>query len=192
MKSEQIATFYPKSRKAWRQWLTKHHRSEQSVWLLFYKKESGKPTISWSDAVEEALCFGWIDSKRKSLDPESFIQFFCQRKPKGTWSKINKEKVVELMAAGLMTEMGLASIETAKQNGSWEILDVVDALEIPKDLAKAFKANPGSKDFFLSLSKSVRKMILYWLVSAKRTETREKRILEVAERAAQGLKPKHI
>ncbi|WP_018344087.1 YdeI/OmpD-associated family protein [Cytophaga aurantiaca] len=192
MSAEEIKTFYPKSRKAWRQWLSKYHRSEQSVWLLLYKKESGKPSISWSDAVEEALCFGWIDSKRKSLDAESFIQFFCQRKPKGTWSKVNKEKVLQLIEDGLMTERGLESIEKAKQNGSWVILDEVEELTIPIDLGKAFKAHKGSKDYFLSLSKSVRKMILYWVVSAKREETRQKRITEIVERAAQGLKPKHL
>jgi uncharacterized protein YdeI (YjbR/CyaY-like superfamily) len=148
MKTEEIDTFYPKSRKAWRQWLSKHHRSEKSVWLLLYKKDAGKPTISWNEAVEEALCFGWIDSTRKSIDAERFIQFFCQRKPKGTWSKINKEKVAQLIEAGLMTEMGLESIEKAKQNGSWIILDEIEELTIPADLEKAFKEHKGSKDYF--------------------------------------------
>lgn len=192
MGKETIETFYPKSRKAWRQWLSRHHRSEQSVWLLMYKKQSGIPTISWDDAVSEALCFGWIDSRRKTVDAESFIQFFCKRKPKGTWSKVNKDKVLLLIEAGLMTEDGYACIEAAKQNGSWILLDEVETLEIPKDLKEAFEAYPGSKDFFLQLSKSVQKMILHWVVFAKREETREKRIREIVERAAKGLKPSHM
>jgi uncharacterized protein YdeI (YjbR/CyaY-like superfamily) len=192
MQKEDIETFYPASRNAWRQWLKKNHKSKQSIWLIIYKKESGKPTISWSEAVDEALCFGWVDSKRKPLDKEKFMQFVCKRKPKGTWSKINKVKVQQLIDDGLMTKAGFDSIETAKQNGSWTILDDVEELKIPKDLAKEFRANPGSKDFFSSLSKSVKKMILQWLVLAKRPETRQKRITEVAELAAQKLKPKQF
>ena len=192
MEKEEIETFYPTSRKAWRQWLVKHHRSAQAVWLVMYKKAADKPTMDWNDAVEEALCFGWIDSKRKTLDDEKFIQFFSKRKPQGTWSRVNKEKVLLLIEQDLMTEAGYACIEAAKQNGSWIILDEVETLQIPKDLAKAFKAYPGSKNFFLSLSKSVRKAILQWLLFAKRTETREKRMNEIAQRAAQGFKPKHL
>ncbi|MCD6066899.1 MAG: hypothetical protein K0S33_1725 [Bacteroidetes bacterium] len=150
------------------------------------------PSISWSEAVDEALCFGWIDSTRKSLDDEKFMQFFSKRKAVSTWSKVNKEKVRQLIEQGLMTEAGLASIETAKQNGSWNILDGVEELTIPKDLEKEFKIHKGSKPFFLSLSKSVRKMILQWIVLAKRPETRQKRISEVAELAAQNLKPKQF
>jgi len=192
MQKEKIETFRPTSQKAWRQWLTKNHDSKQSVWLVLYKMESKKPTINWSEAVGEALCFGWVDSKRKPFDDEKFLQFFSKRKLMGTWSKINKEKVRQLFDEGLMTQAGLESIERAKKNGSWTILDDVEELKIPRDLAKGFKAQPGSKDYFLSLSKSVRKSILQWLVLAKRPETRQKRIGEIAERAAQKLKPKHL
>jgi uncharacterized protein YdeI (YjbR/CyaY-like superfamily) len=185
-------TFCPKSQKDWRQWLKKNHRLKESVWLILYKKGSEKPTINWSEAVNEALCFGWVDSKRKPFDEEKFLQFFSKRKPKGTWSKINKEKVQQLTASGMMTKAGFDSIETSKQNGSWTILDDVEAFKIPKDLAKAFKSQPGSKDYFLSLSKSVRKMRLQWLVLAKRPETRQKRIDEIAELAAKGMRPKQF
>ena len=189
---KEIQTFYPTSRKNWREWLQKNHTEKQSVWLIFYKIKSGMPTISWSEAVDEALCFGWIDSTIKSLDTEKFIHFFSKRKPKGTWSKVNKEKVLHLIENGLMTKAGFESIETAKQNGSWTILDDVEELKIPKDLEQEFETKQGSKDFFLSLSKSMRKAILQWLVLAKKEETRQKRINEIAELAAKKLKPKQF
>ena len=189
MQQKEIETFYPTSQQQWRQWLEENHRSKQAVWLVHYKKKSGVPTISWSEAVDEALCFGWIDSVRKTLDNETFIQFFSKRKPNGTWSKVNKEKIRQLVEAGLMTQAGLESIETAKQNGSWTILDEVEELILPNDLEIEFNTQPGSKDFFLSLSKSVRKAMLQWLVLAKQPETRQKRIREIVELAALKQKP---
>lgn len=192
MATSDIESFYPSSRKHWRAWLQKNHAKKQSVWLICYKKESKKPSLSWSDLVDEALCFGWIDSIRKTIDEDSFKQFFSKRKTTGTWSKINKEKIEQLIEDGRMTEAGLACIEAAKQNGSWTILDQVETLEIPKDLAKAFKNQPGSKAHFLSWSKSVRKAMLQWIALAKREETRSKRINEIAEQAAKKLKPKQF
>ncbi len=188
----EIETFCPASRQEWGQWLQEHHGTKQSIWVVYYKKNSGIASMAYSDAVDEALCFGWIDSTRKTLDSESFIQFFCKRKPKSVWSKVNKAKVQRLIEEGLMMPAGLASIDTAKQNGSWTILDGVEELEMPKDLAKAFKSHPGSKQYFAGLSRSVRKAILQWLVLAKRPETRQKRIAEIAELAAQGKKPKQF
>jgi uncharacterized protein YdeI (YjbR/CyaY-like superfamily) len=192
MQNKEIETFCPTSQADWRQWLQDNHRSKQSVWLVCYKKKANIPTIAWSDAVDEALCFGWIDSVRKTIDDDSFIQFFSRRKPNGTWSKINKEKIKQLIDAQLMTETGYESIEKAKQNGSWTILDDVEELTIPEDLELEFDRHLGSKDFFLSLSKSVRKAILQWLVLAKRPETRQNRINEIAELAAQRRKPKQF
>lgn len=192
MQKQDAETFHPKSQTAWRKWLNKNHNSKQSVWLVCYKMKSDKPTIAWSDAVDEALCFGWIDSKRIRIDEEKFMQFFSRRKPKGTWSKVNKEKVKQLIDKRLMSKAGFEVIETAKQNGSWTILDDVEELKIPKDLSAAFKTKRGSKDFFLGLCKSVRKAILQWLVLCKRPETRQKRVSEIAELAQQNLKPKHL
>lgn len=192
MQKKEIETFCPASREEWREWLKENHLSKQSVWLVYSKKKSNIPTVTWSDTVDEALCFGWIDSTGKSLDDDKFMRFFCKRKPNSVWSKINKGKVQQLIAEGLMTRTGYESIEIAKQNGSWIILDDVEELQIPKDLEKEFKTKKGSKDFFLSLSKSVRKSILQWLVLAKRPETRHKRISEIAELAAQKLKPKQF
>lgn len=171
----------PANQKEWRAWLQENHDKEQSVWVIYYKVKSGKATMSWSDAVDEALCFGWIDSTRRSVDEERFMQFFCRRKPKSVWSKINKEKVERLTSEGLMTPAGQASIDKAKANGSWNILDEVETLTIPEDLQQAFKAERGSEEYFSGLSKSVKKVFLYRLMAAKRPETRAKRIEEILE-----------
>lgn len=192
MQKKEINTFCPVSRQDWRQWLQQNHGSEQSVWLIYHKKGTNKPSVTWSEAVDEALCFGWIDSTKRPLDDKKFMQFFSKRKPNSVWSKINKEKVRLLIDKGLITQAGYQSIETAKQNGSWEILDAVEDLKIPKDLAAAFKSRSGSKNFFLSLSRSARKSILQWLILAKRSETRQKRINEIAELASKGMKPKQF
>lgn len=183
---------YATTRKEWRKWLSENHDKKQGVWLIQYKKSTGKPSLAWSEAVDEALCFGWIDSIKKKRDEESTIQFFGKRKATSTWSKINKEKANQLIENGLMTPAGLTTIETAKRNGSWTILDEVEALKIPRDLITAFNLRKGSKSYFDRLSKSTRKAILQWLVLAKRPETRQKRIDEIAELAGQSRKPKQF
>lgn len=192
MTEQYTESFCPSSRKQWRAWLLKNHVKKQFVWLICYKKKSNKPTLPWSELVDEALCFGWIDSVRKTVDKDQFKQFFSKRKNNGTWSKINKEKIKQLIDAGLMNKAGHECIEAAKQNGSWTLLDQVETLKIPKELAKEFKSNPGSKDYFLSLSKSVRKAMLQWIALAKREETKQKRISEIATLAAKKLKPKQF
>lgn len=191
-KEKETESICPASAGEWRQWLQQNHNVKQSVWLIQHKKKSNKPSLSWSEAVDEALCFGWIDSVRKTIDEERYVQFFSRRKPTGNWSKINKEKIELLIEKGLMTQAGHDSIETAKQNGSWSVLDDVEALKIPKDLTAAFKIRPGSRAYFSGLSKSVKKMILQWVVLAKRPETRQKRIDEIAELAGQQMKPKQF
>jgi len=183
---------YVNTRAEWRQWLVQNHQSEQSIWLVCNNQKSNLPVIPWGELVEEALCFGWIDSTRKTIDEFSFKQLFSKRKRNGTWSKVNKEKVQKLIDKGLMTESGYESIKSAKLNGSWTILDEVEELIIPPDLEEAFENHPGSKNYFLSLSKSVRKMMLQWIVLAKRPETRQRRIDEVAECAGQNKKPKQF
>ena len=160
--------------------------------MVQYKMNSRKPTNSSCQALDGALCFGWIDSTRKTLDHETFLQLFYKRKPNSLWSKIDKAKVQRLIDEGLMMQAGYDSVERAQKNGSWTMLDHVEELTVPEDLETAFHTNPGSKDFFSGLSKSVRKSILQWLVLAKRPETRQKRINEIAELAAQRLKPKQF
>ncbi|MDO8994391.1 MAG: YdeI/OmpD-associated family protein [Daejeonella sp.] len=192
MSGHEMDTLCPANRSDWRKWLMENHRSRQSVWLIYYKIKSGKPTLKYDDAVDEALCFGWIDSKAKPIDDERFMQFFSKRKAKSVWSKINKEKVGRLIAEGLMTDAGLECIEIAKQNGFWSILDTAESLEIPDDLEVGFEKTPDSKDYFLGLSRSDKRNILQWLVLAKRMETRQKRIFEIVELAGQRQKPKQF
>ncbi|HFK5506645.1 MULTISPECIES: YdeI/OmpD-associated family protein [Elizabethkingia] len=192
MHNKEIETYCPKSQTDWRHWLKKNHKSKQSVWLIYHTKKSNVPSLSWSDAVDEALCFGWIDSTRKKINDISFMQFFSKRKPKSNWSKINKEKVQQLIDSKRMTKQGYESVEIAKQNGYWTILDEIEEVIIPEDLEIAFKKYNGSKDYFLSLSKSTRKIILSWIILVGKQETRQKRIEEVVESAALNLKPKHL
>ncbi len=187
MKETSIESFTPGSRQQWRKWLQKNHNKTQSVWLILHRKESGIPTLDWSDAVDEALCFGWIDSIRKSVDEEKFMQRFSVRKPNSTWSKINKQKIKRLIKEGLMTEAGMQVIKVAKQNGSWSVLDDVEEHIIPKDLEAAFKKKAGSKSHFLILSKSKRRAMLLSLALTKRPETRVLRISKIAEHCAKKL-----
>ena len=184
--------FYAANKNQWRKWLEKNFNKKDGVWLVQYKRNSGVSTISWSDAVDEALCFGWIDSIKHPIDEEKFKQFFSKRKASSTWSKVNKEKVEQLIASGKMHPAGLACIEIAQKNGMWSILDTVDALEIPVDLEKAFRKIKGSKAFFESQSKTSKKGMLQWLVLAKRSETRQQRINEIAMLAGEGKKPKQF
>lgn len=177
------------SRTDWRKWLEKNHQSKQSIWLVYFKSSTKVPSVSWSEAVDEALCFGWIDSTKKTIDKERYMQYFSRRKPNSTWSKINKEKVAKLIQNNLMTKAGFDSIETAKQNGTWLIMDDVEKVIIPEDLRIALNKNESSMEFFQSQSKSIKKAMLHWVVIAKRTETRKKRIAEIARLAAKGIRP---
>ncbi|WP_412850871.1 YdeI/OmpD-associated family protein [Chryseobacterium sp. PMSZPI] len=192
MKTEERKTVHLNAITEWRSWLELNHQTEQSVWVICNNKKSNLPTVSWSELVDEALCFGWIDSTRKTIDKNSFMQFFSRRKPNSTWSKINKEKIERLIEDKLMTQAGIESIKIAKENGSWGILDSVEELIIPTDLESAFENHSGSKEYFLGLSKSLRKMLLQWIVLAKRPETRQKRIDEIAEQAGRKNKPKQF
>jgi len=188
----ELEEYCPHDKKDWRKWLEKNHAKKEAVWLIFYKKKTPKYNLSWSESVDEALCFGWIDSVKKTIDSEKYKQYFSKRKAKSNWSKINKDKVKTLIEQGLMEKEGYKSIEIAKENGSWTILDEVETLVIPDDLKEEFANFQGSMEFFDSLSKSVKKILLYWVVSAKRKETRQRRILEIAENASQSLKPKQF
>jgi uncharacterized protein YdeI (YjbR/CyaY-like superfamily) len=190
--AEELKTFYPKNNEAWRKWLEKNHTKEAAVWFIFYKKISNQPTVKYSDAVDIALCYGWIDSKQMPIDGEKYMQFFCKRKPKSVWSRVNKAKVEKLISEGKMTKAGFESIEIAKQNGSWTILDDAENLVIPKDLEKAFSKYKNAKTNFLKLSRTDKRNILQWLTLAKRPETIEKRVAEIASLAQQGLKPKQF
>ena len=184
-----MTSFYPKTPGSWRNWLQLNHKIKSSIWLVFHNKSSKRPTITWSEAVDEAICFGWIDSKKVKIDQETFHQYFSVRKPQSVWSKINKEKVEVLTKKGLMASAGIKSVAIAKKNGSWFTYDDAESLTIPSDLQAAFDANPGSKSLFDELSESKRKFMLRWIALAKRQETRQSRVYE-ASRATKSATPK--
>lgn len=192
MSENKPKVFHAETVSQWRKWLEKNHVSEDAVWLVFHKKASDKKSITWSESVDVALCFGWIDSKKIKVDEETSHQFFSKRKAKSTWSKINKDKIDKLIGHNLMTPAGYKSIEIAKENGSWTILDEVEDLIISDDLDDALKQYDGAHEYFLNLSRSVKKMMLYWVVSAKRPETRQSRISQIAEAASKKTKPKQF
>lgn len=185
-----IKTYCPKNRQDWRRWLQRNHIKEDAVWLLYHKKTSAAQNLVWAEAVEEALCFGWIDSKRQAVDALTFRQFFGKRKPSSTWSTINKARVANLIEKGLVAPAGLEAIELAKQNGSWTILDEVEKQTIPPDLEKVLKRVKNASKNFAALSKSNRRILLQWLVMAKRPETRQKRISEIASAVGKNRMPK--
>ncbi len=176
--------FTPASRAEWRMWLEINHRTKKRIWLVFYKKATSKPSQTYAEAVEEALCFGWIDSLPKKLDFERHMLLFTTRKPKSPWSRLNKTRVEKLIASGLMTAAGLEKIEIAKKNGAWEIYDAAEDLLEPQDLTLMLNANATARANWDGFAPSVRKGILYWLSTAKREETRLKRLLEIVEKAA--------
>ncbi|AFY46565.1 hypothetical protein Nos7524_0655 [Nostoc sp. PCC 7524] len=186
----QIETFHAINRQVWREWLENNHQNSVGVWLIYYKVNSGKPSIKYSEAVQEALCFGWIDSKVKSLDSDRYMQIFTPRKPKSVWSKLNKQYIAELIGQGLMSEAGLAKITAAKKDGSWNSLDGIEALIIPDDLQQALAANEAANKYFAVFSNSTKKNILFWIESAKRPETRNKRIEQTINSAAQNKSPR--
>ncbi len=179
---------HPLSRAEWRAWLEANHGRDEGVWLVTFKKATGRPRVEYDEAVEEAICFGWIDSVPKKLDAERSLLWFAPRKPGSGWSRPNKERVERMTKAGLMQPAGLAKIEAAKADGSWSRLDAVENLEIPDDLAAAFDRHPGSREKFEAFPRSAERGILEWIVNAKRAATREKRVEDTARLAAENVR----
>jgi uncharacterized protein YdeI (YjbR/CyaY-like superfamily) len=183
-RTDTYAQAQPANRAEWRQWLAEHHASLPGVWLVYCKKASGQPSVTYAEAVEEALCFGWIDSHPRKLDADRTQLLFTPRKPKSGWSRVNKERLERLEAAGQLMPAGLAAIARAKQNGAWESLDAAEAGLVPDDLATALAANAPAAQHFAAFSASTRKMILTWVLGAKQPETRARRITETVRLAA--------
>ena len=173
-------------RQQWRDWLSANHRQTDSVWVVTFKKGASQPRVPYDDLVEEALAFGWVDSLPRKLDEERTMLLMSPRKPGSNWSAVNKARIDTMTEAGLMHPAGLAKIEQAKADGSWNALDAVDRLEVPPDLATAFDQRPGSAEAFAAFPPSTRRGILEWIGNAKRPETRAARIAETAEKAARG------
>lgn len=190
---QQLQTIYASDRSQWRQWLQENHQTSVGIWLIYYKVKyaaiTGKSSISYPEAVKEALCFGWIDSKVNSLDQERYMQVFTPRKPKSVWSKLNKQYIQELIDQNLMTIAGLKKIEIARQDGSWTSLDAIEELIIPVDLEQALATNTIANQNFTNFSKSSKKNILFWIGSAKRPETRLRRIEQTIVAATQNQNP---
>jgi uncharacterized protein YdeI (YjbR/CyaY-like superfamily) len=181
-------SFHPKSRAEWRTWLEQNYTRTEGVWLIMHKKGTGKPRVDYAEAVEEALCFGWIDSKGNKLDDERSMLWMAPRKPKTGWSKLNKERIEKLIKSKLMTPAGLAKINAAKKDGTWNALDAIEALEIPLDLEKAFSKNRTAKEYFDVFPRSAKRAILEWIASAKKPETRANRIEETVTKAEKNIR----
>jgi len=185
-RSDGIPTFHASTVADWHNWLAQHHQEEKAVWLIIYHKESPTPSITYPKAVDEALCWGWVDSKPNKRNDESFFQYFAARNPKSNWSKVNKEKIARLLAAGRMQPAGLAMVEGAKAAGTWDALNDVEAGVIPDDLLAAFAKFPGSEENFRAFPRSARRGILEWIFNAKRPATRTNRVEETAALAAEN------
>ncbi len=177
----------PDDRAAWRAWLDANHATARGVWLVSWRPRSGRrPGVDYEAAIEEALCFGWVDSTGGHLDDERGKLYFAPRKARSPWAASNKARVERLIAEGRMTPAGLAAIDRAKANGSWEVLDGAERLEVPDDLAAALDARPPAAANFAAFPPSTRKMLLGWVALAQRPETRATRVAKVAEAAARN------
>jgi len=178
-----------KNRAAWRAWLDRNYNKKKEIWLAYYKKNTGKTSVTYEEALEEGLCFGWIDSTVNRLDAERYMQKWTPRKPKSIWSASNKNRIKKLIAEGRMAAPGLAAVAIAKKNGSWRALDRIDPEpEIPADLAAAIEADLHAKANFGSVSMSQKKMLFWWIIGAKQPETRARRITRGLEMIRTGEK----
>jgi uncharacterized protein YdeI (YjbR/CyaY-like superfamily) len=180
---------YVKNREQWRNWLSQHHDKSNGVWLVFYKKNTGKSTLEYDEAVEEALCFGWIDSIIKKVDDEKYLRKITPRKSDSRWSELNKKRVKKLEKQGLMTEAGIGKVKQAKASGLWNKPDRPQiSLDIPKELARALTKNRKAHNFFDQLAPSYQKQFVGWIAVAKRQETKDRRVKESIALLEQGNK----
>ncbi len=183
--------FYFKNRTEWREWLLKNHNLSKGIYLIFYKLSSGEKTMRWEESVQEALCFGWIDSTVKKINNEKRKQLFTPRKSKSGWSKLNKTYAKELIKSNLMHPSGLQKIKFAKKDGSWSSRDAAENLIIPNNLKKEFNKNKIAFVNFQAFNKSYKKSYLYWLCSAKREDTQKKRIIEIIKLCERNIKSRN-
>ncbi len=178
-----------KTRQEWREWLRRHHQENNGVWLVFYKKGTGKAALGYDAAVEEALCVGWIDSIIKKVDEEKYMRKFTPRRPGSRWSALNKKRIEKLTRQGLMTVAGLAVVSQAQQSGDWDRPDRPDIPSAPPpEFARALAANAKAKLAFDRLAPSHKRRYLAWITMAKRPETRERRIKEAIALLERGEK----
>lgn len=183
---EKIDTTYAKNRKEWRSWLHKNHKTEKGIWLVYYKKHTGQPSISYTDAVEEAICFGWIDGQIKKIDDDKYMQRFTPRKPKSLWSEINIERAKKMIELGYMTERGLKALKEGTKTK--ERIPSSKNFSVPPYLKTALSKNKKAWSNFQSFSPSAQLAYVYWVTSAKTDETRQKRIEKAIERLSMNKK----
>ena len=185
-----IHTLVVENRLAWRTWLSANHDKESEIWLVYYKKASGKTSIGYDDSVEEALCFGWVDSIIKKIDEEKYARKFTPRKANSKWSESNIKRVEKMIAAGLMTEHGRALVEAAKGSGNWNnpVSPPKLSFELPPEFAAALAQNKKAGGNFKKLAKTYQKQYIGWITTAKRAATREKRIRESIDLLEKGEK----
>ena len=188
MSLDQLSDIDPKTRSAFRAWLRKNHEQRQSVWIKVYKKHTEAHLIRTVDVVEECLCFGWIDSRPRKNDADSFFLLISPRREKSVWSAVNKLKVKDLVRRKQMTSAGLSTIKLAKKNGSWNTLNASDRLEMPVELKREFSKNPTALQTFNGFSRSSRQVILAWLYAAKTKQTLLVRVRKTLAAARGGLK----
>ena len=177
---------FAEDRATWRAWLEANHQAGAGAWLVTWRSRSGRRGLPYEEAVEEALCFGWVDGTAGTVDEERGKLYFAPRKPNSGWAATNKARVERLIAEGRMAPAGRAAIERAKANGSWDLLDSVERLEVPDDLAAALEALPQAATNFAAFPPSSRKQALTALVTARRPETRAQRVRRIAEAAARN------
>jgi len=182
---------YAKNRAEWRKWLEKNHDKEKVVWLAIYHKDFDKESVYYADAVEEALCFGWIDSRADKNDENSFLLSFYPRKPKSNWSRPNRERAARMIEQGLMAPAGQAMIDLAKETGTWDALKHIEDNIIPDDLQLLFDGNKTAYNNFMGFAPSSQRLILTWIHNAKRPETRQKRMEETVRLAEKNIKANH-
>jgi uncharacterized protein YdeI (YjbR/CyaY-like superfamily) len=176
----------PGSVAEWRAWLDEHHDSATGVWLVSWKKHTGRATVGYDDAVTEALAVGWVDSKGMRLDDDRTMLWLAPRRPTSAWSRPNKVRVERLLAEGRMGPAGQRAVDEAKRNGTWSLLDDVEDLVVPEDLAAELEGRPGARAAWDTFPRSVRRGILEWILLAKRPQTRAARVAETADKAARG------
>ena len=180
-----------KNREAWRRWLAKNHEKADNIRLVIFSKKSGKPSVTYVEAVEEALCFGWIDSTGRSRDGESYYQHFARRKPRSNWSALNRKRAARLIKEERMAPAGLAMIKLAKRSGTWRALVPVEKSVVPDDLQAQFNRNKKARENFEAFPPSSRRIILSWIFSAKTAETRTRRIKDTVALAAKNIRANH-
>jgi uncharacterized protein YdeI (YjbR/CyaY-like superfamily) len=181
-----LPIYHPPDLAAWRAWLATNCDTVRGVWVASWRKASGRNPVAYVDLVEEAICFGWIDSTVNVLDDARGLQLMTPRKPRSGWTRLNRQRVAALEAQGRMTDAGRRAVEVAKANGSWTIYDSVEDLVEPDDLAEALDACPAARSAWAGFPPSARKQMLWWVVSSARPETRTKRIATIVSDAASG------